>query len=216
MHFIRRSRRGRLALGVLAILMVAGGVAYASIPDASGVIHGCYRTSTDDQKGQLRVVEDPASCRNNEAPIQWNEQGVPGPPGPPGQDGQDGEDGEDGEPFSGTFTSPNGLFSLSVTDTAIELSGPSSRIRLTGGGGVEIRSATGVDVIANGAVTVQAGTAVGIEAAGTATIEAGGVLSVRGSAVAVNPGAGCAPAARLGDTVAGTTIVTGSPSVCVG
>jgi hypothetical protein len=203
-------RRHGLALGVLAIFAVAGGVAYASIPDASGVIHGCYRTSTDDQKGQLRVVEDPGNCRNNETAIQWNEQGDQGPQGLPGPPGQDGD------PFSGTFTSPNGLFTLSVTNAGIELSGPSSRIRLTGGGGIELRSATGVDVVATGAVTVQAGTAVGVEAAGGATIEAGGVLSVRGSAVAVNPAAGCAPAARLGDMVSGTTIVTGSPSVCIG
>ena len=86
MHGTFRRARGRLALGALALFAVAGGVAFASIPDASGMIHGCYRTSLDDQKGQLRVVEDPASCRSNETAIQWNEHGTQGPPGQAGAD----------------------------------------------------------------------------------------------------------------------------------
>src|SRR4051812_43175891 len=35
--------------------------------------------------------------------------------------GADGQNGQDGQPFAGTFTSPNGLFSLTVADSGIEL-----------------------------------------------------------------------------------------------
>jgi hypothetical protein len=67
---LRTRRLGvRLALVTTVLLAVAAGVAYATIPDATGVINGCYRTSLDDQRGQLRVVDDPSSCRSNETAI---------------------------------------------------------------------------------------------------------------------------------------------------
>jgi hypothetical protein len=44
-----------------------------------------------------------------------------------------GTDGKDGQPFSGTFKSPNGLFSVSVTDQGIKLQGPGGTISLSGG-----------------------------------------------------------------------------------
>jgi hypothetical protein len=41
----RVSRRTAvLALVVAVVPALAGGVAYASIPDSTGVIHGCYET----------------------------------------------------------------------------------------------------------------------------------------------------------------------------
>ena len=49
-------RGRRVVIAAVAIFALAGGIAYAAIPDASGVINACYRTSTDDQKGA-------ASCR---------------------------------------------------------------------------------------------------------------------------------------------------------
>jgi hypothetical protein len=45
-----------------------GGVAFASIPDSSGTIHGCYKQNG----GDLRVVESDADCRNNENALSWN------------------------------------------------------------------------------------------------------------------------------------------------
>ena len=49
-----------LALG--AALLVAGGIAWASIPDASGVVNACYATSN----GKLRAVDAPADCSGGE------------------------------------------------------------------------------------------------------------------------------------------------------
>jgi hypothetical protein len=60
-----------------AALALAGGVAYAIIPDSQGVIHACYKT----ENGQLRVV-DGDGCTPSETPLSWNQTGPPGPPGP--------------------------------------------------------------------------------------------------------------------------------------
>jgi hypothetical protein len=223
MHRFLRTARGRVALGVLALAGLAAGAAYAAIPDAAGVIHGCYRTSTGDEKGQLRVVEDPASCRSNETPIQWNQQGEAGPQGPPGPPGADGQDGEDGEPFSGTFRSPNGQFSLTVSDTGIVLGGGGSTIVL-GSAGIQMLTAQDITITSGRALTATAATALGLGAGGSAFVEVGGNLALRGASVHIGPGATCRPAARIGDAINGVatsgavngTITSGSTSVCVG
>ena len=83
-----------VAAGVLAL---AGGVAYATIPDANGVVHGCYNTVN----GNLRVIDAAAgqTCKNSEAALNWNlvgPAGIPGAPGAPGAPGTPGTPGEDG------------------------------------------------------------------------------------------------------------------------
>ena len=208
------SWRGRLALAVAALFAIAGGIASASIPDATGVIHGCYRTSLDDQKGQLRVVSEPGNCRNNELPIAWSVTGPPGSPGPPGADG---EDGEDGEPFSGTFTSPNGQYSLSVTDAGIRLAGLGSTIVLDASG-IDVRSATALTLRSTFGTSIRA-------SAGLTAESGGGVLMLNGPVVRVGSSASCRPAARLGDAITGSAdaggavtgvVSSGTPAVCLG
>lgn len=88
------------AAGALAATVLAGGIAVAAIPDAGGVINGCYRASEDDQKGQLRVVNGAGNCRNNELPISWNQVGPQGPQGPQGIPGRAGPAGRPGRPWS--------------------------------------------------------------------------------------------------------------------
>ena len=247
-------RGGRLALAAAAAFAIAAGLAYAAIPDASGIIHGCYRTSMDDQKGQLRVVEDPASCRSNELPIQWNEQGVAGPPGADGTDGedgtsptvaqlaagdpncpaggaaitdaagttahvcngQDGQDGADGAPFSGTFTSPNGEYSISVTDTGVTVASPDSSIKVSSDA-IKVESMGGdlIELRGGNAVSVRSGAGLELRGGSTTTIRAGGLVSING-------GSTCRSAARVGDivspgdTATPGTILTGAPTVCIG
>ena len=75
--------RKMLVLSAAAVL-VFGIVAYAAnIPDANGIIHGCYKKTS----GQVRVIDGETSfCDSNELPLQWNQtgpQGQTGPPGPP-------------------------------------------------------------------------------------------------------------------------------------
>jgi hypothetical protein len=60
------TRRARVALAVTALAAVAGsGIAWAAIPDSTGVIHACYKDGT----GALRVVDDPGACRAHETAI---------------------------------------------------------------------------------------------------------------------------------------------------
>ena len=92
MHFIRDLRHRRVALAAIAIFVVAGGVAYAAIPDAgTGVYHACMLKSV----GTIRIIDpERQRCSSSvEVEITFNKQGPagnPGPTGPPGQPGQPG------------------------------------------------------------------------------------------------------------------------------
>lgn len=81
---MRTTPRGAIAAtAAAAALLVVGGVAYATIPDATGVIHGCYST----KDGSLRVIDTGAlqSCDpRKETTLDWNQTGPAGPQGPPG------------------------------------------------------------------------------------------------------------------------------------
>jgi hypothetical protein len=70
----------RITAAVVVLLAVGAGIAYATIPDAGGVIHGCYM-----KDGTLRVIDSDAgqSCRNNETALNWNQTGPQGHPGEP-------------------------------------------------------------------------------------------------------------------------------------
>ena len=86
-------RRKLLLLIAVALLALAGGIAYASIPDAAGVIHACYRTDS----GAVRLIDVPdQTCLDGEVAIQWNIRGDIGPAGPPGATGPAGPPGETG------------------------------------------------------------------------------------------------------------------------
>jgi hypothetical protein len=74
--------RRRWILPAAVALAVAAGVstvALASIPDSSGVIHGCRHKTL----GVLRVIDSDAGqhCLATEAELNWNQQGPPGPSG---------------------------------------------------------------------------------------------------------------------------------------
>lgn len=52
-----------------------------SVPDSSGVIHGCWNTKT----GSMRVIDTeatpPQTCVKSERELTWNQRGPAGPPG---------------------------------------------------------------------------------------------------------------------------------------
>jgi hypothetical protein len=52
-------------IGAVAVLVLAAGFGVASIPDGSGVIHGCYKNSG----GQTSIVESAADCQPSETAI---------------------------------------------------------------------------------------------------------------------------------------------------
>src|SRR6266496_1318798 len=70
------SKRWLISMGV-AIALVVGGIAYASIPDSSGVIHGCLKD------GKLRIIDTDQgqSCVASEQALNWNQTGPQGPAG---------------------------------------------------------------------------------------------------------------------------------------
>lgn len=78
-------------LATAAAVAVAAGIALASIPDAAGVIHGCYGKPF----GILRVIDTAKgqSCTKWETPLDWNQQGPQGPQGVAGPQGPQGAPG---------------------------------------------------------------------------------------------------------------------------
>lgn len=90
-----RSRRVRLAALVIIMLGLATcQTADAGIPDASGVIHGCYKKD----QGSLRVIDTEMgqTCLSSEIALQWNQTGPQGPVGPQGPAGPQGPTGPQG------------------------------------------------------------------------------------------------------------------------
>ena len=92
--FGSRTLRLGLATGILA-LGVAG-IGSAAIPDAGGVIHGCY-----DLNGKLRVIDSEAAgaapkCGEAEKSLNFSQQGPMGPAGPKGAAGAPGPMGPAG------------------------------------------------------------------------------------------------------------------------
>ena len=92
-----------LAVAVAALVLALAGVAWATIPDSSGVIHGCYRSQPGlgflgPRKGALRVIDPSAGgkCTVGETAIQWNQTGPQGPQGPKGDTGATGPQGATG------------------------------------------------------------------------------------------------------------------------
>ena len=84
MHHLFRHRPSlAVVVSPIAVVVALGGVAWASIPDATGVIHGCYNKSG----GALRVIDTAIStqkCTSTQVPLSWSQKGPPGPPGPAG------------------------------------------------------------------------------------------------------------------------------------
>ena len=88
----------RPALVAVAIVgaLVAGGIAYATIPDSNGVIHACYHVNGQgavDGSGNLRVIDpsssnkDGSTCKHDEKALDFNQTGPPGAQGPQGPTG---------------------------------------------------------------------------------------------------------------------------------
>ena len=85
-------------------------------------------------------------------------QGLAGPPGPRGSTGPQGPRGPQGPQgppgtFSGQLTSPNGTYSINVTDTGITLTGPGGTVMLTPAG----ISLQGTQITLNGCTRPLAG-----------------------------------------------------------
>jgi hypothetical protein len=210
--------------GALAASALAGGVAWAAIPDSGGAIQGCYNSG-----GNIKVVSE-LPCPKGYTSLPWNQQGPKGDPGTDGvspsvtqlsqgdancPDGGaaltdasgstayacNGAAGADGQSFAGTFTSPNGEYSITVSDAGITLGhGATNSIVLTGddltvrSDNIEMRSDRSTTLRAGTTATVRADTTATLESignlslttTGTGLFRAAGPLNLQGSVVDVN------------------------------
>ena len=128
------------------LLSLAGGIAYATIPDSGSVYTACLLNRV----GTIRLI-DPSlgrsspmgHCTPSETQITWNQQGQKGDPGPRGPQGQSGPQGRQGIPGSNGTNGTNGL---SVTSTSLN-PGDSN----CANGGSSFTSASGTTYACNGA-----------------------------------------------------------------
>jgi len=104
----------RLSVVAVALLAVAGGIAYATIPSASGVFTACKLNGV----GTIRLI-DPSlphssllsHCTAFETQVQWDasgQAGAQGPPGPKGDKGDKGDTGPAGAPGAAGATGAPG------------------------------------------------------------------------------------------------------------
>lgn len=174
------------------LALVGGTAAYGSL--TSETITACYKPAN----GALYLIggeSQRSECMPNDLAIEWNvqgpigpqgEQGPPGEQGRPGEDGADGAHGQDGEDFAGTFTSPNGEFSLSVDNAGARIEGPNGRI-LLGNDGIRLEGVLGSLRLTTSETALRS--------TGALRLQSGGTIALSGAQVALN-GAGCSPAAR--------------------
>ena len=134
------SRGGRLVLA-LAVVGAVFGIAtavQASIPDSSGVIHGCYNMSLahGNPTGALRVIDTAkinGNCASWEAPLNWNQKGVAGAIGATGATGPEGPTGATGATGPTGSRGPTGARGPTGPTGATGASGPSAFTgRITG------------------------------------------------------------------------------------
>ena len=99
MRISKRLRYAGIATMTTVGLSVAvGAIAYAAIPDSSGLIHGCY----DKTLGSVRVIDPSSSnplknkCHSFETALDWNQTGPQGAAGPAGVKGDTGAAGATG------------------------------------------------------------------------------------------------------------------------
>ena len=105
---VRLTRKRVVSLAIFVGLVIASGVAYASIPASNGALTGCYRTGGGANQGEFRIVETSASCRSNETALTFNQQGVAGPKGETGATGATGATGPKGETGATGAAGPKG------------------------------------------------------------------------------------------------------------
>src|SRR5215831_7847096 len=92
---LKRSRdwRAHRKLSIAAFTLCgifASALAWATIPDANGVIHGCYNKS--DKK--ISIIDFPEeTCDANDGTLAWIRVGPIGPQGPRGAAGPQGPQG---------------------------------------------------------------------------------------------------------------------------
>jgi hypothetical protein len=108
----RLTRARVLGFALVMALVVGGALAYASIPDAGGSIHSCFKP-TDATKigGAALTVIDSANggaCKAGDTALPFNQQGPAGPQGQSGPTGPAGAQGPSGPTGPAGAQGPSG------------------------------------------------------------------------------------------------------------
>ena len=196
------SRRALTALVAAFGLLAVASVAYATIPDSSGTIHGCYAKSG----GSLRVIDATVTgCKSGETSLDWNVQGQPGPQGPEGPAGPQGPTGPQGAigatgpagpegpagpaGTSHAYSATNGAASLNGMTTVQTLNLPAGDYLLWATGeALDSANDTGTTCkLVSGQTTVQQ-QSVDTFALGTSDRDATAAIALTGPVVLSNPG----------------------------
>jgi hypothetical protein len=168
LSYALRHRMGLLLLFTVAGLTVAGGIAYATIPDGDGVFHACV----NGKNGAVRLIDpsDPGRaghCKGNERAVSWSQTGPTGPTGPPGPPGSTGPTGATGA------TGPPGLSGLQ-TVTLASLTNSSSPEEAA------VLCPAGKRVISGGAAILGGSVASGTDLAATVALKSSRPLTLPG------------------------------------
>lgn len=136
-------RRQVLAYALGLLTAVAGfgvGAAWAGHSASGGSIQACARH----QSGTLYLQNTRShrqACERGDATVVWaitGPQGDPGAAGAPGKDGKDGAPGATGPAGpAGSITSarsPNGMFTITLSNQGILLKGPRNTLTISGAG----------------------------------------------------------------------------------
>ena len=151
---VQVKRRHLLVLAMLTAAIV-GGVAYAAIPNGGGVYTACTATKT----GTIRLIDPSLGSKNRlghctaqESPITWS-KGAAGPTAasptvaqlasgnahcPAGGASITSASGTvayvcSAQSSSGSLQSPNGQYTLQLTNQGAALKGPGAAVKITGG-----------------------------------------------------------------------------------
>jgi hypothetical protein len=234
------ARRRTLALvaGIAGAVVVAAGVAYATVPDSGGNYTACELKGV----GTIRLIDTSLSssdlrshCTSLEKQIGWTVQGQAGPPGPPGGTGAPGQTGPQGAKGATGAAGAQGAVGPAG------LKGPDGSKGSDGDPGPQ--GATGPDGDFSGQYTSPNSayrlsvTDAGIKLEGPAgafkldgglSVSSVGTLELQAGQIQLN---GCTPVARVGGQTAGgvtigpfgpifggvaTILPPGSPTVCAG
>jgi hypothetical protein len=125
-----------LALGVAGGVFGIATAVQASIPDANGVIHGCYSKAAPPgtQPGALRVIDTALgqACQISEGALNWNAKGVTGTRGPTGAKGATGPKGPTGPSDISTNYGAATNIAVNTSATVASVSLPVGKYGLTG------------------------------------------------------------------------------------
>lgn len=137
---MRISKGGRVILAALVVVVAAaaGGIAYASIPDSSGVIHACFNPGAASKSNgtELKIIDsDVVSCGKGQQEVVWNETGPQGEKGDTGETGDKGDTGDTGPAGpSAAFTNYGGFRTIApgTTQTVASVTVPAGSYVLLG------------------------------------------------------------------------------------